>query len=122
MKITTAGAVAILLLVGCASNGGQGRGFTLIWRETSPTPIEKVPTPNGFKINPAEAVKSIMARSSRAPWAEFYLFIGGTNYYFGNTKRRTDLKEPEAGHWIINGITGKITEPDPERDGLKPAR
>ena len=83
--------------------------FTLIWRETSTTPIEKVKTPDGFKISPAQAVKPIMARISRAPWAEFYLFVDATNYYFGNTRRGKELSEPQRGHWIINGTTGKQT-------------
>lgn len=81
--------------------------FCLIWRETSNIRIEEVPTPDGFKMSPAKAVKPIMARISRAPWAEFYLFVDVTNYYFGNTRRGTELSGPEAGHWLINGTTGK---------------
>jgi hypothetical protein len=91
----------------------------MIWRETSVIPIEKVPTPDGFKVTPAEAVKPIMARSTRAPWAEFYLFVDSTSYYFGNTRKGAELTAPPPGHYVIDGMTGKITDPKP--DGGKPA-
>ncbi|MCK5590630.1 MAG: hypothetical protein KAI72_01620 [Candidatus Pacebacteria bacterium] len=38
-------------------------------------PIEKVDTPKGFNITPAEAINPLMARSSRVSWSDFYLFI-----------------------------------------------
>lgn len=86
----------------------EADGFTLIWRETSSTPIEKVESPNGFRISPFKAVKPLMDRSTRAPWAEFYLFVDATNYYFGNTRKGTMLTAPEPGHWVINGESGSI--------------
>ena len=94
--------------------------FALIWRETSGIPIAKVETPKGFTITPAEAVKPIMARSTRPPWAEFYLFADATSYYFGNTRRGAQLSGPEPGHWIIDGTTGKTTyveKEDTEQSG-----
>ncbi|MCX6880580.1 MAG: hypothetical protein NTW21_43260 [Verrucomicrobia bacterium] len=98
----------------------QGKRFTMIWRETSVIPIEKVPSPDGFKVTPVEAVKPIMARSTRAPWAEFYLFVDSTSYYFGNTRKGEELTAPQPGHYVIDGITGKIAEPKPDGGG-KPA-
>jgi hypothetical protein len=114
MKTIIISLLAVVLLAGCASRGKKEQRFTLIWRETSEIPIEKIETPKGFTISPAEAVKPIMARSSRAPWAEFYLFVDATSYYFGNTRRGTELSSPEPGHWIINGTTGKTTYSDKE--------
>ena len=114
MKTIIISLLAVVLLAGCASRGEKERRFTLIWRESSKLPMEKVEMPTGFKISPAKAVKGIMARSSRAPWAEFYLFVDPTNYYFGNTRRGTELSSPEPGHWIINGTTGKTTYSEKE--------
>jgi hypothetical protein len=122
MKKLFAIAASVIVIAGCTTNREQGRPFRLIWRETSATPIEKVQTPDGFMIAPADAVKPIIARSTRLPRAEFYLFIDSANYYFGNTTRGTDLKEPEAGYWVINGMTGGTTRTEPDSDGLKPAR
>jgi hypothetical protein len=97
----------------------QSQRFTMIWRETSIIPIEKAPTPQGFKVNPASAVKGIMGIYSRLPSAEFYLFVNSTSYYFGNTRKGVELTAPQPGHYVIDGMTGKITEPKP--DGGKPA-
>jgi hypothetical protein len=98
---------AVAVFAGCASSDRRDQRFRLIWRETSNVPIEQVSTPDGFKISPAKAVKPLMDRSSRAPWAEFYLFVNKSNYYFGNTRKDTVLTYPEPGHWIIDGITGE---------------
>lgn len=118
MRTIIVGLLAATLLAGCVASGRSMQDFTLIWRESSGIPMENVETPKGFKISPAKAVKPIMARSSRAPWAEFYLFADATSYYFGNTKRGTKLSSPEPGHWIINGTTGKTTysEENTDRD------
>lgn len=91
----------------------------MIWRESSGISIEKVPTPSGFKISPATAVKGIMGLYTRLPIAEFYLFVDSTSYYFGNTKKGTELTSPQPDHHVIDGITGKITEPNPDGNGLK---
>jgi hypothetical protein len=109
MKTITVSLLAVAFFVGCATRDEQCQRFTLIWREASATPIEEVPTPRGFSISPAEAVKPIMARSSRAPWAEFFLIVDANSYYFGNTRRGTELSCPEPDHWIIDGAAGKTT-------------
>jgi hypothetical protein len=109
----------VLRTLPAKQNGSSEQTFKLIWRESSEIPIERVETPKGFKISPAEAVKPIMARSSRAPWAEFYLFVDASSYYFGNTKRGTQLSSPEPGHWIINGTTGNTAYV--EKDDTEPA-
>jgi hypothetical protein len=98
----------------------KGQSFRLIWRETSAVPIEKVETPKGFTISPAKAVRPIMARSSRAPWAEFYLFVSAANYYFGNTSKGTEFSAPWPGHWIIDGRTGETTRSE-KKDGTRSA-
>jgi len=87
--------------------------FRLLWRESSGIPIEKVPTPEGFKISPAKAVKPIMARLTRAPGWEFYLFVDAKNYYFGLTRNGTKLATPEPGHSAIDGTTGTTTYVEP---------
>ena len=102
------------------SNASDNQAFRLIWRETSGIPIEKVETPKGFTISPAKAVRPIMDRSSRAPWAEFYLFTSASKYYFGNTRKGTKPSSPEPGHWIIDGRTGETTRSERE-DGARPA-
>jgi hypothetical protein len=81
--------LAAVCFAGCASNDEPRQQFTLIWRETSGTPIEKVQTPEGFMVSPATAVKGIMGIYSRLPSAEFYLFVDSTTYYFGNTRKGT---------------------------------
>lgn len=110
MKIIIA-IVCLSLAAGCTSREEQSQRFTLIWRETSATPIEELPTPKGFKISPAEAVKPVMSRRHRAPWAEFYLFVDAGNYCFGNTRKGTDLIVPEPGCWVINGATRRCWQP-----------
>lgn len=89
--------------------------FFLIWRETSGSRIEDIPTPVGFKISPAMAVKPIMARMSRAPWAEYYLLIDSSSYYFGNTRKGNELKGPGPGHFRINGKNGKTIYSESEK-------
>ena len=110
MKTFLISMLAVALLAGCASRSQQGQQFTLIWRETSETPIEKVETPKGFKISPSKAVRPIMARIDRGLGTEFYLFVDATNYYFGCARIDTDLRYPEADHFTINGATGKIAQ------------
>lgn len=76
-------------------------------------PIGNVAAPAGFKITPAKAVSPIMARGTRAPWADAYLFADGNRYYFGNGEKGQDIAGPQPGHWVIDGATGRIvSQPD----------
>jgi hypothetical protein len=109
MKIIIISLLAVLFVAGCVSRGEQSQRCMLIWRETSSIPIEKVPSPDGFKISPAKAVTPIMKVYSRLPSAEYYLFADKTNYYFGITRKGTVLDAPEPDHYVINGTTGKTT-------------
>jgi len=90
--------------------------FKLLWRESSGIPIEKVPMPDGFKVSPAQAAKPIMARSTMAPGTEFYLLADARNYYLGITRKGTKLVAPEPGHQIIDGTTGRIVQPEAEKN------
>jgi len=101
--------LALIFFEGCTTTGRQDGPFTLIWRESSGIPIEEVETPAGFQVSPFDAIRHITKRRSRPPWAEDYLFIALTYYYFGSTRKGTELSEPEKGHWIIDGMTGEIS-------------
>ena len=118
MKTIIISLLAVAFLAGCASRGEQYQRFTLIWRQTSGIPIENVPTPDGFKISPAEAVKPINALFSRMPSSEDYLLVDATNYYFGNTHQGAEIvaPHPESTIIIINGTTGKMSDYIDEKD------
>jgi len=109
MNKFTGVAIALLAWASFTGSAKSDQPFTMLWRESSGISVDKVATPEGFKVSPAQAVKPMMARSSRAPWVEFYLFADAANYYFGNTRKGTQLTSPEPGHWVIDGITGEIS-------------
>jgi hypothetical protein len=116
MKTIIISLLAVAFLAGCAPRGKQGQRFTLIWRETSGIPIENVPTPDGFKVSPAEVVKPVMSILSLLPSAEYYLFVDATSYYCGVTHKGTEITAPLPGHYIINGTTGKMSDYIEEKD------
>jgi len=90
--------------------------FRLLWRESSGIPIEKVPTPEGFKVSPVQATKGIMSSLSLLREAEPYLFADTRNYYFGITRRGAKLSGPEPWHWVIDGTTGKTVHREAKKD------
>jgi len=110
MKTFMISLLAVVFLAGCAPRGEQTQRLTLIWRETSGIPIEKVPTPDGFKVSPVEAVKPVMTILSLLPSAEYYLFADATSYYCGVTRKGSVLTAPQSGHYVITGTTGKMSD------------
>jgi hypothetical protein len=93
---------------GCNVSCKSERDLMLLWRESSGIAIEEVSTPAWFEVSPSKAVKPIMARMSRAAWADAYVFADGCNYYLGNGNKGEGLPQPLACPFVINGNTGKI--------------
>ena len=88
----------------------------LIWREDSGIPLSEVATPDGFTLSPHQAISPILARMSRAAWANAFFFADTTYYYFGNADKRADFPTtPETTAIKINGNNGEITYPEEKR-------
>lgn len=92
----------------------HGKRLARIWHEDSGTPIENVPTPDGFVISPAQAYNPLRTTTSRPiDSSQWHLFADSDNYYI---VERRDLPA-ESGEMlvvpkhstVIDGTSGRMS-------------